>query len=100
PAEAARDAEIRAGLARIIDELDTAFTARFERAKRDGELGEDADPAALATLATAAIQSLALRSRGGTPRKKLEAFARNATRIICAIAPPPLRRRSAKRGPV
>ena len=43
-----------------------------------GEIARDADPTALAYLATATLHTLAVRSRAGLPRKELEALAQAA----------------------
>ena len=48
------------------------------------EAAEDADPRALAQLATATMHSMAVRARAGAPRDELWSFAGKAVRVICA----------------
>ena len=64
-------------------QLDSRFEARLRRARDSGELDSDADPTALALLATATLHTLALRARAGTPRKDLRKLASKATGVIC-----------------
>ncbi len=84
--EAVRDAEIRATLAGGLQELDQAFEARIRFAKQEGELPRDADPAALAMIASATLHTLALRSRAGASRKSLEKIVESALDVICGRA--------------
>jgi len=81
--EAVEDAEIRTAFARGLATLDEAFEARIRLAHEKGELRGDADPAALAVLASATLHTLAIRARAGTPRAELEELARKAVKIIC-----------------
>ncbi|MEC4589965.1 MULTISPECIES: TetR/AcrR family transcriptional regulator [Nitrospirillum] len=81
--EAMEDAEIRESLMTGFLEFDADFEARFRMARDNGELREDADPATLATLATAVMHTIAIRARTGTPRADLAEFARKAVRAIC-----------------
>jgi AcrR family transcriptional regulator len=81
--EAVVDAKIRTHFTAGLRELDQAFEARMRFALEQGELPRDADPAALALLASATLHTLAIRSRGGAPRAELEALAEKMTAIIC-----------------
>ena len=59
---------------------------RFRGAATDsarGELKGDADPAALALLATAIMHTIAIRARAGTSRAELRELARKAVKVIC-----------------
>lgn len=81
--EAVEDPEIRSSLAAGLRTFDGDFEARFRAARARGELGEDADPAALAVLATATMHTLAIRARAGTPRSELRDLAQKAVGAIC-----------------
>ncbi|HTJ64619.1 MAG TPA: TetR/AcrR family transcriptional regulator [Alphaproteobacteria bacterium] len=81
--EALEDVEIRNSLAAGFRAMDADFEARFRIAREKGELKADADPAALAMLASATMQTIAIRARAGVPRAELRALARNAVTVIC-----------------
>jgi TetR/AcrR family transcriptional regulator, copper-responsive repressor len=81
--EAVADPAIRAVFAEGLRRLDAGFEARLRAAREAGELRRDADPAALAALASAVLHSIALRARSGTPREALERMARDAVSLIC-----------------
>ena len=82
-AEAAEDTEIRTSVARGLEMIDADFEARFRRARESGELKPDADPAALAALASATMHSIAVRARAGGRRAELKEMARKAANAIC-----------------
>lgn len=81
--EAVKSPEVRAALAEQLRELDEIFEARLRRARDAGDLPADADPKALAKLASAILHSLALRSRAGDSRATLEAIAAAGIHAIC-----------------
>ncbi len=81
--EAVDDSEIGEIVAAGFRALDTIFEDRFKAAVDAGEIADDADPQVLATIATATMQTIALRARAGFPREELGAFARKAIRTIC-----------------
>jgi AcrR family transcriptional regulator len=81
--EAAEDAEIRTSVAAGLRMIDADFEARFRRARESGELKQDADPAALAVLASATMHSIAIRARAGARRAELRELARKAVSVIC-----------------
>jgi TetR/AcrR family transcriptional regulator, copper-responsive repressor len=81
--EAVGDTKIRAALADGFRMLDEAFEARIRFAKDRGELPRDADPAALAMMASATLHTLAVRSRAGASRAALEAIAGATVDFIC-----------------
>jgi len=81
--EAVGDAKIRAALADGFRMLDEAFAARIRFAKDHGDLPRDADPAALAMMASATLHTLAVRSRAGASRAALEGIARATVDFIC-----------------
>ena len=49
-----------------------ALTARFERAKSEGDLPADADPAGLTSYLTAILQGMAVQAGAGATREELE----------------------------
>lgn len=81
--EAAEDPEIRNSVARGLHMIDTYFEARFRAAREGGELKSDADPAALAVVASATMHSIAIRARAGARRAELRQVARKAVSAIC-----------------
>ena len=81
--EAVEDSEIRQSLATGFHTFDTDFEARFRTAIEQGELKEDADPAALAVIATATMHTIAIRARAGASRADLRELARKAVAVIC-----------------
>lgn len=86
PAEAVANEDVRALLDNILMEIDVGLEARIKRAKAQGEISADADPAALAMLAGATMHSIAIRARAGAPRKALESLASQAVRLIAPQA--------------
>jgi NO-binding membrane sensor protein with MHYT domain len=81
--EALEDTEIRESLAAGILAFDADFEVRFQRAQANGELKADADPAALAVLATATMHTIAIRARADIPRSELRKLARKAVSVMC-----------------
>jgi TetR/AcrR family transcriptional regulator, copper-responsive repressor len=87
--EALRDAKIRVLLAEGFQMIDDAFAARIRFARDHGDLPNGADPATLAMLASATLHTLAIRSRAGAARSRLEAMADATVEVICGPAPVP-----------
>lgn len=85
--EVAEDAAIRNSVAAGLRAIDADFEARFRRAQGNGELPPDADPAALAILAAATMQTIAIRARAGARRAELRELARKAVNVICGRRP-------------
>lgn len=81
--ESLDDPEIRKSVAAGLRMIDADFEARFRQALERGELKKEADPAALAVLASATMHTIAIRARAGTPRDELMEIARKAVSIIC-----------------
>jgi TetR/AcrR family transcriptional regulator, copper-responsive repressor len=88
-AEAAEDVAIRSNIAAGLRIIDADFETRFRKAVESGELKPDADPAALAVLASATMHSIAVRARAGVRRSELREIARKAVSAICGCPPPP-----------
>jgi AcrR family transcriptional regulator len=83
PAVGARYPAIRCTVASLVHAGDRAFEDVFRRARERGELAATADPAGLAVLASATLQTLAVRARAGEPRRKLERLLNGAVAILC-----------------
>ncbi|ALI04732.1 DNA-binding transcriptional repressor AcrR [Pseudomonas sp. FW306-02-F02-AA] len=81
--EAVEDAEIRDVLSDRLSRLDTELETRLRAAIDSGELKSDADPAALAVLASSLLHSISIRARAGKSREELTELARNAVSVIC-----------------
>jgi len=81
--EAVEDADIRESLMTGFLAFDADFEKRFQAAREKGELPEESDPAALATLATAVMHTIAIRARSGASRTELVELARKAIGAIC-----------------
>jgi AcrR family transcriptional regulator len=81
--EAGEDAAIRSSVAAGLRMIDADFEARFRTAIERGELKQDADPAALAILASATMHTIAIRARAGVRRAELREIARKAVSVIC-----------------
>ena len=84
--ESVTDPAIRAAAADALARIEGAFEQRFSLAKARGEITAAADPEGLARMASAVINSLALRARAGMPREKLEAIAAAGLAMICGAA--------------
>jgi hypothetical protein len=82
--EAAEDREVRNSLLAGFLTFDNDFEARFQAARAQGELKKDADPGALAVLATATLHTIAVRARAGVPRARLRELARKSVAVLCA----------------
>jgi AcrR family transcriptional regulator len=81
--EAVGNAQVRGMLAGNLREIDEVFRAAFSAAQEHGELGPQADPKALAMIASAVAHTLALRARAGQPRAILKAVADGAVELLC-----------------
>jgi TetR/AcrR family transcriptional regulator, copper-responsive repressor len=83
PTPATGHPAIQAALAAMIAELDAAFEGVFRAARGRGELSASADAKLMATLASATLQSIAIRARAGQDRNSLERLAKDAVQAIC-----------------
>lgn len=81
--EALDDPQVRDSISNGFRTLDAYFEARLRLARDQGELRKDADPEALALLAAAAMQSIAIRARAGAARADLRKLALKAVKAIC-----------------
>lgn len=87
--DAIADPEIRAIVLEGFSDLDKALGWCFRTAVEKGELPASADIAALSSVASATLYSLALRARAGIPRKQLETIAKGAIDLLCGPAKAP-----------
>lgn len=81
--EAVDDPDIRRSLATGFRALDADLERRIRAARDRGQLRRDADPAALAWLASAALHSIAIRARSGASSAELREMAGKAVAVIC-----------------
>jgi AcrR family transcriptional regulator len=84
--ESMTDADVRERLGRGLREFDRLFERRLRVAQAQGELAASADPAALASIASAILHSLAMRSRAGDSRAVLRALAESGAALICGTS--------------
>jgi AcrR family transcriptional regulator len=82
PAEAASDPDVAATMSRTISEVDAALRLRFQRARDEGEIGDDKDPLLLAQIAQSVLHGLALRARAGASRAQLRRFISGAVKTL------------------
>lgn len=82
--EALCDADTRAIAAKYVAEVDNAFRERFQRSSN--ELNAGVDPLSAAAVASAILQSLAVRARTGSTRDELIEVARAGATLICGDA--------------
>jgi hypothetical protein len=80
--EAVEDPEIQDSLAAGLRTIDADFEARLRTARERGELKDDADPAALAVLASATVHTIAIRARACASRAELREIARRVVSVI------------------
>jgi TetR/AcrR family transcriptional regulator, copper-responsive repressor len=80
--EAHRDAQVRTIVETTMASFTDTFTERFERAELDGELSPH-PPDALAHIATAALNTLALRARTGASAAVLDGLIDATIEVIC-----------------
>lgn len=59
-----------------------AIRERLKRAKREGDLPANADPAALARFLATVMEGMAVQAAGGATRKDLERVAATALRAF------------------
>jgi AcrR family transcriptional regulator len=83
PAQATTDQGVREFLAASIGGTDAFLTKQIAKAHERGEVPSNADPGALAQIATAAMHTIAVRARVGVPRKQLTALAAATIDLIC-----------------
>lgn len=80
--EAVRDERVRSEVEATFDAFTELFTERFQRAAEDGELAAAPAPA-LAEIATAALNNIALRIRTGANGNVIDGLIDAAVNVIC-----------------
>ena len=80
--EAHRDQDVRAIVESTMTSFTQTFTERFEQAARTGELGASS-PNALAHIATAALNTLAVGARTGAGPARLDGLIDATLDVIC-----------------
>jgi AcrR family transcriptional regulator len=85
--EAVENPEVREILEGSMRDLDQGLREVFARAQKAGELGPEADPAALAVVAASMVHTLALRARSGQPRATLLRVADATLDLIWGAEP-------------
>jgi TetR/AcrR family transcriptional regulator, copper-responsive repressor len=85
--ESASDERVRLLVDSTFEAFTDLFTERFERAAAEGDLASAAAPHALAHIATATLNTIALRARTGAKRKTLNALTDATIEIICGSRP-------------
>jgi TetR/AcrR family transcriptional regulator, copper-responsive repressor len=83
PTQAIADPAVRDFLAASIAGTDAFLAKRIAKGRERGEVPSNADPAALAQLATATLHTIAVRSRAGVTRKELRALAAAVINLMC-----------------
>jgi len=68
--------------------VETALRRRFERARNDGDLGPDADPAELAMFLVTVVNGMAVQAAGGAARRALRSVGEMALRSWPGSHPP------------
>lgn len=68
----------------VLDDLDSAFTARIAEAVKAGALPAGTDAASLGEMATGGLVALAIRARAGQSRARLDRIAANTARLLAA----------------
>jgi AcrR family transcriptional regulator len=81
--EAPHDADVRRAVDDTFEAFTAAFTKRFEQAAADGELAP-LPPAAAAALATATLNTIALRIRTGARPEAVDVLIAATVEAICA----------------
>jgi len=73
---------IRDELARRRQASCTRIRKRFERAKKEGDLPGDTNPAALARYVTAVMNGISVQAAGGATKKELQQVAEMALKVL------------------
>lgn len=81
--EAAVDADVRNFLAQSIRATDAFLAGLIRQAQERQEIAADADPDALAHIATATLHTMAVRARAGHSRQELGKLAAAVIESIC-----------------
>lgn len=80
--EAVGNGPVRRFLVASQREMDAILASAFAAARKRGETPREADPAALAVLASSVAHALAVRARAGQPRAQLRRIADSAVDLL------------------
>ncbi len=86
--EAIAHPPVRAAVQKILANIDNRFVGLLEAARARGEIADDVDTAALASVLSSTVHSLALRSRAGASRAHLRRLARGSIAVVLAAGRP------------
>jgi TetR/AcrR family transcriptional regulator, copper-responsive repressor len=81
-AEATTNPSVRAVLNDTIQDIDACFFARFTVASNQGEMPSNISIPAAVAIATALLQSLAIRARAGASAEQLQVLANDAIHVL------------------
>lgn len=81
-AEATTHPAVRGVLGETIQDMDDCFFARFSAAHGKGEMPKGLSVAAAVVIATALLQSLAIRARAGTDKERLLKMAAETVNLL------------------
>lgn len=84
--EAVHRLPVRHVLKESLGAFNAVLEERIRKAIADGELGPEADAAALASVTSAIMHSLAVRARAGESRRVLDELSGAAVDLICGKA--------------
>lgn len=85
----AQHAPVRGWLCEHRRNMQALILQRLEQGRRDGEIGPDADLAALAAFYATVLHGMSIQARDGADRAALQAVARQAMHAWDALARPP-----------
>lgn len=80
--ETANHPQLREVLKAVIEQINTALTARLEAAIQAGQLSTETDTQGLATLAQGLLQHLAIRARAGEKKSELKKLAKASVNTL------------------
>ena len=93
-AESVLDKDMRSLAADALNEFEAAFASCIRAARDRGELPRDADPVALASVASGVLYALSVRARTGAARDELDAIIAAGIATLFPGAGAPARRRT------
>jgi AcrR family transcriptional regulator len=85
---ATADPELRGAILEGLEDIDRALVGLFQHGQRTGEVARDADPEALAFMASALLHTLSVRARAGAKQPDLvRAAAKGVDTLLRAARP-------------
>ncbi len=83
--EAEEDAQVRRKLSAMFSETDSVITDRFIDAREHGQLSQNADPRALASMIISVTHSFAARARIGASPEDLSSMAKDFMAVLFPV---------------